>query len=121
NGGISQVDAALEQLQHVDGVMLGRAAYHDPYVLHRLDAALAGTPPRSREELLLAYLPYVRAQCAQGVAGKHIGRHVLGLFHGQPGGRLFRQVLSEGGATAGADAGLIEGALDAVRQVAQAA
>ncbi|MFA5591035.1 MAG: tRNA dihydrouridine(20/20a) synthase DusA [Lysobacteraceae bacterium] len=121
NGGIAQVGAALEQLQHVDGVMLGRAAYHDPYVLHRLDAALAGTPLRSREELLLAYLPYVRAQCAQGVAVKHIGRHVLGLFHGQPGGRLFRQVLSQGGATAGTDAGLIERALDAVRQVAQAA
>ena len=121
NGGIAQVGAALEQLQHVDGVMLGRAAYHDPYVLHRLDAALAGTPLRSREELLLAYLPYVQAQCAQGVAVKHIGRHVLGLFHGQPGGRLFRQVLSQGGATAGTDAGLIERALDAVRQVAQAA
>ena len=121
NGGIADVAPALAHLAHVDGVMLGRAAYHDPYVLHRLDAALAGTALHSREALLRAWLPYVEAQCAHGVAVKHLTRHILGLFHGQPGGRAFRQVLSEGASRAGASVGLIEQALEAVARVPRAA
>ncbi|MCX7556302.1 tRNA dihydrouridine(20/20a) synthase DusA [Xanthomonadaceae bacterium JHOS43] len=121
NGGIANVEAAWEQLRHVDGVMLGRVAYHDPYVLHRLDAALSGRELRSRDALLLAYLPYVKARLAAGVALKHITRHVLGLFHGQPGGRVFRQVLSEGASRLDADTRLIERALEAVRQHREAA
>ena len=113
NGGIATRDAALAQLDHVDGVMLGRAAYHDPYVLHTLDAHLAGTPLQTRADLLRALQPYVEARMAEGVALKHIVRHVLGLFHGQPGGRLFRQVLSEGAHRSGADWGLVEQALAA--------
>lgn len=111
NGGIAQVDAALAHLSQVDGVMLGRAAYHDPYVLHRLAATLDGTAPRPRGELLRALRPYVEAQLAQGLALKHITRHVLGLFLGQPGGRAFRQILSEGAHRPGADWSLIEQAL----------
>lgn len=121
NGGITAVGPALDHLRYVDGVMLGRAAYHDPYVLHGLDAALAGTPVRSREALLLAYLPYVQAQVSGGVAIKHITRHILGLFHAQPGGRRFRQILSEGASRPNADIGLIERALDATRCRAEAA
>lgn len=121
NGGITGVAPALEHLRHVDGVMLGRVAYHDPYVLHRLDAALAGTSVRSREQLLLAYLPYVQAQISAGVAIKHIARHILGLFHAQPGGRRFRQILGEGASAPDADIGLIERALEATRRCAQAA
>ena len=121
NGGISEVAPALSHLEQVDGVMLGRVAYHDPYVLHRLDAELSGTPLRSREALLQAYLPYVEAQCAGGVAVKHITRHILGLFHGQPGGRVFRQVLSEGASRAGAGPELIERALEATRRYREAA
>ena len=121
NGGIAEVAPALAHLEHVDGVMLGRAAYHDPYVLHRLDAALSGAPLRSRVELLRAFLPYVEAQCARGVAVKHITRHILGLFHAQPGGRAFRQMLSEGASKPGAGVALIERALDAVKQQAEAA
>ena len=121
NGGIADVAPALAHLEHVDGVMLGRAAYHDPYVLHRLDAALSGAPLRSRVELLRAYLPYVTAQCAAGVPVKHITRHILGLFHAQPGGRAFRQILSEGASKPGAGVALIERALDAVKQQAEAA
>lgn len=111
NGGIASVDAALAHLEHVDGVMLGRVAYHDPYVLHRLDNALTGESDVPREDLLLRMRPYVEAQLARGVALKHIVRHVLGLFHGQPGGRAFRQVLSEGAHKPGADWSLIESAL----------
>ena len=111
NGGIATVEDALAHLQQVDGVMLGRAAYHDPYVLHRLDAALSGRGEQTRAELLRALQPYVEGQLERGVALKHITRHVLGLFHGQPGGRMFRQVLSEGAVRANAGIGLLEDAL----------
>ncbi|MBB4127479.1 tRNA-dihydrouridine synthase A [Xanthomonas translucens] len=111
NGGLAEVDTAQAQLKAVDGVMLGRAAYHDPYVLHRLDAALTGATPRPRADLLRALQPYVEARLADGVALKHITRHLLGLFHGQPGGRAFRQVLSEGAHRPGADWALVEQAL----------
>ncbi len=114
NGGIVETGAALAHLDHVDGVMLGRAAYHEPYFLHRLhrDIYEPGAPLRQRAELLRALEPYVREQLAHGVALKHIARHVLGLFHGQPGGRAFRQILSEGGHRAGAGWELIERALE---------
>ncbi|MBS0194767.1 MAG: tRNA dihydrouridine(20/20a) synthase DusA [Proteobacteria bacterium] len=113
NGGIAGVEDALRHLQHVDGVMLGRVAYHDPYVLHRLHNALTGTDDLPRGELLRRLRPYVERQMARGVALKHIVRHVLGLFHGQPGGRAFRQILSEGAHRPGADWALVERALAA--------
>ena len=113
NGGIAAAEQVHEQLQHVDGVMLGRAAYHDPHVLHRLDVALYGGEEASRANLLRRLRPYVERQLEAGVALKHITRHVLGLFHGQPGGRMFRQVLSEGAHRPGADWALVERALEA--------
>ncbi len=116
NGGIATVDQALTQLPHVDGVVLGRAAYHEPYVLHELGCALSAAAPRSREQLLLTMRPYVEARLVEGLALKHMARHVLGLFHGQPGGRAFRQVLSQGMHRADADWSLIERALDATQQ-----
>ncbi len=115
NGGIATQALAREQLACVDGVMLGRAAYHDPYLLHALDAELSGAPLRPRADLLRALRPYVDARLAEGVALKHIVRHVLGLFHGQPGGRLYRQVLSEGSHLPGADWALVEQALAATQ------
>jgi tRNA-dihydrouridine synthase A len=113
NGGIATQEQALAHLDQADGVMLGRVAYHDPYVLHLLDVALYGGEPRDRAGLLRALRPYVEAQLEQGVALKHVTRHVLGLFHGQPGGRAFRQVLSEGAPRDGADWRLIERAIEA--------
>ncbi|MGH8027857.1 MAG: tRNA dihydrouridine(20/20a) synthase DusA [Pseudoxanthomonas sp.] len=113
NGGIATVEDSLAHLQHTDGVMLGRAAYHDPYVLHRLDAALYGGETLPRAQLLRAMRPYVESKLAQGLALKHIARHLLGLFHGQPGGRAFRQVLSEGAHREGADWALVEQAIAA--------
>ncbi|MGY0504969.1 tRNA dihydrouridine(20/20a) synthase DusA [Luteimonas sp. e5] len=111
NGGIADVAAAEAHRGLVDGVMLGRAAYHDPYLLHRLDARWHGRVLQPRAELLRRLQPYVEAQLARGVALKHISRHLLGLFHGEPGGRAFRQVLSEGGHRDGADWRLVEQAL----------
>jgi len=121
NGGIATLADATTHLAHADGAMLGRAAYHDPYLLHRLDVAWFGGPPfdgrpfdgmlRSRAELLRALRPHVETWLAQGIALKHITRHLLGLFHGERGGRAFRQVLSEGAHKPGADWSLLESAL----------
>ena len=108
NGGIADSGEATAHLAHVDGAMLGRAAYHTPYLLHELDVAWFGGEQRTRGELLRAYRPYVEAQLARGVFLKHIVRHILGLFAGQPGGRAFRQVLSEGAHKSGADWALVE-------------
>lgn len=115
NGGIHDLDASLAHLQRCDGVMLGRAAYHDPYLLHRLDHAVYGGPLLDREALLQALRPYVEAQLKAGVALKHVTRHILGLFHGQPGGRAYRQVLSEGSHRPGAGWSLVEAAIEATR------
>ena len=115
NGGIVETQAAHAHLSHVDGVMLGRAAYHDPYVLHVLHGELF-TPqhaPLARGDLLRELEPYIRDQLERGTALKHITRHVLGLFHGQPGGRAFRQILSEGAHRADADWSVVERALAA--------
>lgn len=113
NGGIRSVDEALALGAAVDGVMIGRIAYHDPYCLHAMAVALQQARPRSRAELLQGFFPYVEAQLARGVALKHISRHLLGLFHGQPGGRVFRQRLSEGASRPGAGLGLLAHALAA--------
>ena len=120
NGGIADSGEATAHLAHVDGAMLGRAAYHTPYLLHELDVAWFGGEQRTRGELLRAYRPYVEAQLARGVFLKHIVRHILGLFAGQPGGRAFRQVLSEGGHKPGADWPLVEQALALTERTEQA-
>jgi len=111
NGGIATESEATMHLEHVDGAMLGRAAYHDPYLLHRLDVAWFGGPLRTRADLLRALRPYVEAELARGVFLKHITRHLLGLFSGERGGRAFRQVLSEGAHKPGADWSLVERAI----------
>ncbi len=118
NGGIATLEEATAHLAHADGAMLGRAAYHDPYLLHRLDAAWWGGPPRTRAELLQAFRPYVEAWLACGVPLKHVTRHILGLFNGERGGRAFRQVLSEGAHKPGADWALVERGLAATGHAA---
>lgn len=121
NGGIATQEEATAHLDHVDGAMLGRAAYHDPYLLHRLDVALFGGELRSRGELLRALRPYVESQLTRGVCLKHITRHLLGLFAGERGGRAYRQVLSEGAHKAGADWSLVEQALALTESFAERA
>ena len=116
NGGVVAVDAARGHLQQVDGVMLGRAAYHDPYVLARLEHALFGTPLPTRESILQRLAPYITAQVHGGEAVHHIARHVLGLFHGEPGARAFRRHLSEHMRAAGADFGVLMRAVEAMRE-----
>lgn len=111
NGGIADADEASAHLDHVDGAMLGRAAYHDPWLLHRLDAAWYGGAVSTRADVLRAMRPYVERQLARGAQLKHISRHWLGLFQGERGGRAFRQVLSEGAHRPGADWSLVEQAI----------
>jgi tRNA-dihydrouridine synthase A len=97
NGGIESLAAAKEQLPHVDGVMLGRAAYADPYLLAEVDGVLFGEERAapSRLEVLDAFRPYVEEQLARGVRLNAMTRHILGLFHGQPRARAFRRHLAE--------------------------
>lgn len=97
NGGITTLEQCQQHLQHVDGVMVGREAYHNPWLLAQVDPLLYGThaPLESRQAALLAMLPYVQAQLDAGVPLGHISRHLLGLFQGMPGARAFRRLISE--------------------------
>jgi tRNA-dihydrouridine synthase A len=95
NGGIVDLSEALAHLAEVDGVMLGRAAYHDPYLLARLEQALYGTPLPERSLVLRRLEPYVAERLRQGDHLAHIARHLLGLYSGEPGARAFRRRLSE--------------------------
>jgi len=97
NGGITDLAQAQAQLNKVDGVMLGRAAYHNPYILAEVDRRLyasTGTPP-SRQAIIAQLLPYIAAELNQGARLQHITRHILGLFHGARGARAWRRYLSE--------------------------
>jgi tRNA-dihydrouridine synthase A len=121
NGGIGDAGAARPHLEHVDGVMLGRAAYHDPFVLAHLEHELFGTPLPDRGEVLARMKPYIDAHVDAGDTLNHVGRHLLGLFLGLPGARAFRRHLSEHMHRADADYGAIIGALAAMQPRRQAA
>ena len=97
NGGLQDDDHCLGLLADVDGVMLGRDAYHNPYRMAHVDQVYFNDsrPVPSRADVIAAFLPYVREQLAAGTALQHMTRHILGLYKGQPGGRLFRRHLSE--------------------------
>ena len=117
NGGIASIDAAEEFLaQGLDGVMIGRAAYHQPYdILGRADARLfGGAEAPDREAIVRQMLPYISKHCEEGGRVHQVTRHMLGLFHGQPGARMWKRMLSDGVAKPGADVGVVEAALDAV-------
>ncbi len=97
NGGIEFFAAARSQLAHVDGVMLGRAAYADPYLLSEVDGVLFGEEGAvpARLDVLDAFRPYVEDRLARGSRLNQMTRHILGLFHGQPRARAFRRHLAE--------------------------
>ncbi len=97
NGGIDSLEDCGEHLRQVDGVMLGRAAYHSPYLLAEVDRLVFGDmqPSPSRHAVLRRYLPFVERQLIAGVALPAMSRHLLGLFQGVPGARRFRRHISE--------------------------
>jgi tRNA-dihydrouridine synthase A len=109
NGGIETLDACDEHLKHVDGVMLGRAAYQDPALLGSVDNRYFDTsaPSRERAEALTALVPYAERHIASGGRLSNITRHVLGLYHGRPRGRQFRRLLSEDAGKLGASASVL--------------
>lgn len=112
NGGISTIEDVRAHLAQLDGVMLGRAAYHDPYLLAQVEHALHGEPLPDRAHVLQRMRPYIEAELARGTALKHISRHLLGLHQGQPGARAFRRTISEGAHLPGAGWELLEKAQD---------
>ena len=97
NGGIKTIQAIHEHLNYVDGVMLGREAYHNPYLFSEMDQLFYGsqTPVLTREAIVQSYYPYIESQLAQGVRLYAMTRHMLHLYSGQPGARLWRRVLTE--------------------------
>ena len=113
NGGIENIDDAMAHLAHVNGVMLGRAAYHTPWILHDVDHRIYGAPAGSisRIDAVERMKPYVSEQLSRGVWLHNITRHMLGLFHGLPGGRLWRRVLSEEAVKPGAGLSVLDKAL----------
>ncbi len=119
NGGIKTHAECAEHLQHVDGVMLGREAYHNPWVLSEVDSLYFGRGSASDDESELnkrvaairAFFPYIEQQLSQGVYLHHMSRHTLGLFHGLPGARLYRRHLSENATAKNAGLEVLEQAL----------
>jgi tRNA-dihydrouridine synthase A len=116
NGGIGSLDEAQAHLQHVDGVMLGRAAYHEPALLGAVDRRIFGEPVEDTDpfEALARYRPYVAAQLAEGVTLNAMTRHMLGLFHGWPGARAWRRTLTVDAAAPGAGLEVIDRAVEAL-------
>lgn len=118
NGGVMTVDEARTHLAHVDGVMMGRAAYQTPWVLADVDAVIFGEPARglTRVQALEAFKPYVARELAKGAPLNTMTKHVLGLFNGLPGARAFRRHLSENAVKPGAGVAVIDQALAFVRE-----
>ena len=116
NGGIRTLEAAAEHLRHVDGVMLGRAAYHTPGLLVGVDAMLAGRPAPAFDfaALVETMADYAAAHIARGGRLAHVTRHMVGLFHGLPGARRWRQILSEEATRPGAGPDVLKAAFAAV-------
>ncbi len=123
NGGIQSLEQGLDHLPGLDGIMLGRAAYHDPYQLAAADQRGYAEPatPVERGEVVAAMLPYVRAHMEEGGRLPEVSRHMLGLFHGQPGAKLWRRLISQGAHLPGAGPELLEAALEAVEREAHRA
>jgi len=111
NGGIATLEEAEAHRAHVDGVMLGRAAYHTPAMLAEVDARFFGGAPVTIEDAVEAYRTYVARKLDEGVPLNAMTRHMLGLFNGKPGARLFRRHLSENATRAGAGLAVLDTAL----------
>ncbi|MBI1196942.1 MAG: tRNA dihydrouridine(20/20a) synthase DusA [Phenylobacterium sp.] len=115
NGGIGSLDEAEEHLKHVDGVMLGRAAYHTPAILAEADARIFGEGGAVDPfAAVAAYRDYVAAELARGTHLAAMTRHMLGLFHGRPGARTWRRILTVEGVKPGAGLAVIDEALSAI-------
>ena len=116
NGGINTIDQCQSLLGNLDGVMVGREAYNNPYFLAEVDEAIFGSPhsTTSRKQVLLAYIDYCERKRSEGVKLHHMSRHILGLYQGRPRARLFRRHISEQGCKADAGVEVLREALEIV-------
>ena len=116
NGGILDLCSAKRHLEFVDGVMIGRAAYQDPYLLSQVDrlffSEAADVP--SRKDLVEAYKPYIEACLDKGVRLSSLSRHMMGLYRGQPRGKAWRKYLSDFSRMPASNVSVIDGALEQV-------
>ncbi len=112
NGGIKTLEECDHHLRHVDGVMLGREIYHNPFLLAEVDSRYYDDhhPVPDRHQIVAQLLPYIEEQLGKDIYLSHITRHILGLFHGQPGARSWRRVLSERAPRPGAGLEVVEAA-----------
>jgi tRNA-dihydrouridine synthase A len=122
NGGIQSIAEAKAHLEHVDGVMLGRAAYQEPWRLLAVDHDIFGdaAPHRSMQDALAAMMPYIEQQLARGTRLHAITRHFVGAFHAVPGARAFRRHLAEQGVKPGAGLEVLRDAIACVGRGAPA-
>ncbi|MCL9777045.1 tRNA dihydrouridine(20/20a) synthase DusA [Vibrio methylphosphonaticus] len=113
NGGVKTLDETIEHLAHLDGVMIGREAYQNPYLLAKVDQKIFGldTPVKKRSQVVEEMYPYIEKQLANGSNLGHISRHMIGLFQAMPGGRQWRRYISENAHKKGAGVEVIQTAL----------
>jgi len=123
NGGIASLAEAKQHLSHVDGVMLGRAAYQEPWRLLAADPELFGeaAPQATMKEVFESMMPYIESQLAQGTRLHSITRHFVGAFHGVPGARAFRRHLAENGVKPDAGVNVLRDAIALVEDRAATA
>ena len=116
NGGINTLEESEQHLNYVDGVMIGREAYNNPYLLAGVDQHLFGvsTPSLTRKDVALKYIQYCDNELKKGVRLHHISRHMLGLFQGERGARAFRRHISENAYKTHANTDILKAALDKV-------
>jgi len=116
NGGINSIEACKTHLKHVDGVMMGREAYSNPYIMSRVDTELYGenTQALGRDEVLQGFMGYVQSNLEQGVRLNHMSRHIVGLYHGEPRSRLFRRYISQHAHIPGSGAEVLQQAYESM-------
>lgn len=116
NGGLATLEQARDEMQNLDGVMLGRAAYHTPWLLADVDRVFfrKANPLTNRIDAVTGMFPYIDEQLRRGEFLSKISRHMLGLFHGQPGGRHWRQIISEQSHLPGAGIEVLRRGLEAI-------
>ncbi|WP_162812608.1 tRNA-dihydrouridine(20/20a) synthase DusA [Vibrio cholerae] len=113
NGGVKSLEEAKLHLQHLDGVMIGREAYQNPYLLAEVDQQIFGleTPVKKRSQVIHEMMPYIERELSQGTHLGHMTRHMLGLFQNMPGARQWRRHISENAHKPGAGLEVVEQAL----------
>lgn len=117
NGGFTRLEQIQEQYNYVDGVMIGRAACHDPYLLAEVDRKIFAdnNTVKTRRQILSEFMDYVSLQLDRGVALNHMTRHILGLYQGQPGARAYRRQLGQYACRSGAGIEILKQAVDQIK------